>query len=316
MNSNRLKITKSVSNRWDEADFGKMVSVTPEFSLPKTAKVFTIGSCFAIEIRKRLKEKGFNVSPDYTNLQLGPDVVFGKYPEKDTLAYYTTASIAQEITRCLHGHHYEQNDFLKIESPVNYFAGRLKQNIVYQDPYRRDVYAATPDRIQSFSAEISNEIRRSLVESDVVVITLGLTEAWKNKNNGLYVCKCPVNDHDPEWDTVSYHPLSYEENKTYLTQTIDTLLAFNPNVRIFLTVSPVPLGKTFSGKDVTVANLTGKATLRACAAEMIEKYKEHVFYWPSFEYTFGKDVYEADGRHVRPEVVENIVNTFSQAYFR
>lgn len=86
MNNNRLKITKSVSNRWDEADFGKLVSVSPEFSLPKTAKVFTIGSCFAIEIRKRLKEKGFNVAPDYTNLQLGPDVVFGKYPEKDTLA--------------------------------------------------------------------------------------------------------------------------------------------------------------------------------------------------------------------------------------
>lgn len=316
MNESKLSIEKSVSARWDEADYGKTVSIVPKLSFPKNAKVFTIGSCFAIEIRKALKAKGFNVAPDYSDLNLGEDVVFGKYPEKDTLAYYTTASIAQELSRSLNREYYGSEDFLTIEKPVNYFAGRLKQNTVYQDPYRRDVYAATPERILSFSKEITDVFHRSLMESDVVVITLGLTEAWTNKNNGLWVCKCPVNDHDPEWDTVAFQNLSYTQNKSYLEKALDTLFSFNPEAHVFLTVSPVPLGKTFSGNDITIANMTSKTTLRACAADIMQQYSGRVTYWPSFEYAFGNDVYESDGRHVKPEVVKNIVDTFAEAYFK
>ena len=78
-----------------------------------------------------------------------------------------------------------------------------------------------------------------------------------------------------------------------------------------LTVSPVPLGRTFTDLDVVVANVESKCLLRTAAGEMARRF-ENVHYFPSFEICGASgEVYEDDGRHVRRNVVQQIVRLFT-----
>jgi tetratricopeptide (TPR) repeat protein len=52
--------------------------------------------------------------------------------------------------------------------------------------------------------------------------------------------------------------------------------------RIILTVSPVPLGATFTGSDVAVANCYSKSVLRAAAEAAVAEF-DHIEYFPSYE---------------------------------
>ena len=146
------------------------------------------------------------------------------------------------------------------------------------------------------------------------MITLGLIEAWKFKKNGLWVCRCPVKADDPEWHDLELWVLGYNENCHFLENIINLLKKYCPHIHIILSVSPVPLGRTFTNQDVVVANTESKSTLRALAGEMIRKYSGFVSYWPSFEYAIYRDVYEQDGRHVKKEHVRNIIDGFLSSY--
>jgi hypothetical protein len=70
--------------------------------------------------------------------------------------------------------------------------------------------------------------------------------------------------------------------------------------KILLTVSPVPLTKTFTNEDAVVANSYSKSVLRVCAQELKERHPE-VDYFPSFEIvsSCGLDSFKEDNIHVR-----------------
>lgn len=51
--------------------------------------------------------------------------------------------------------------------------------------------------------------------------------------------------------------------------------------KVMLTVSPVPIGRSFSGDDVIVSNCYSKSVLRAYAEYAKDKYK-HVDYVPTY----------------------------------
>src|SRR5437868_3471775 len=66
--------------------------------LPKAPKLFTIGSCFAIEIRKAFQALGLTVYPDYVSVRHDPATqVFDKIPPQAALMHYDTFSILQEF---------------------------------------------------------------------------------------------------------------------------------------------------------------------------------------------------------------------------
>jgi hypothetical protein len=86
-----------------------------------------------------------------------------------------------------------------------------------------------------------------------------------------------------------------------------------------VTVSPVPLGSTYTAQDVVVANTESKSILRAVAARVCHEFP-NVHYFPAyemcivFERSKRNDVYENDGRHVMPETVSEIISSFLEAF--
>jgi hypothetical protein len=85
--------------------------------------------------------------------------------------------------------------------------------------------------------------------------------------------------------------------------------------KIILSVSPVSLEQTFSGRDCVVANSFSKSVLIACSNAISQCYPE-VEYFPGYEIAIaaGADSYEQDQVHVRDDLVESITKYLVDTY--
>ena len=67
---------------------------------------------------------------------------------------------------------------------------KIKENsIVFQDPYRREVYAKTKDECVGISNKVNDCVKKGLTKSNVFIITLGLIEIFKCKITDAYLSK-------------------------------------------------------------------------------------------------------------------------------
>jgi len=81
--------------------------------------------------------------------------------------------------------------------------------------------------------------------------------------------------------------------------------------KLISTVSPIPLLKTFTGLPKEEANLASKTKLREAVRQL-----DGVNYFDSYEYCMERgDIFQADGRHVRDEVVKDVVARFYSKKF-
>ena len=95
-------------------------------------------------------------------------------------------------------------------------------------------------------------------DCDVVVITLGLVECWWDRTNKIYVEYNRGLLRNPE--RFLFRRLDYPISLDYVQKAIDLINQDIACSDISLTTSPVPLGRTFTGDDVIVANTYSKAS--------------------------------------------------------
>jgi hypothetical protein len=144
-------------------------------------------------------------------------------------------------------------------------------------------------------------IRRALSTADVFLFTLGLTEAWQDCATGRVLPVCPgvlAGVFDPA-RTVP-RTFRYPEVMTDLARMMDLLHRFRPGIKVILTVSPVPMTATATGRHVLLANAQSKATLRAAAGDFAAD-RDDVDYFPSYEIITAPD---ARGRWFAPNLRE------------
>ena len=100
---------------------------------------------------------------------------------------------------------------------------------------------------------------------------------------------------------------------------IARLAAINPQCRVILTISPIPLIATFEPRHALVATTYSKSVLRVVADEMWRKY-DHVDYFPSYEIVTGSysrgAYFEDDLRQVTDAGVAHVMRTFMRHYAR
>jgi hypothetical protein len=163
-----------------------------------------------------------------------------------------------------------------------------------------------------------NQYFAQAFEADVLILTLGLTEAWFDRETGLYFNATP-NPHQIRAtpDRFEFQVLSFQQCMTALIE-IKALLDRHsrPDQKLLLTVSPVPLGRTFTSDDVILANMTSKSTLRAAAWEFVNTV-EGVDYFPSYEavqMSHPDVVWQRDKVHVTDFMVGEIIRTFMVRY--
>jgi hypothetical protein len=151
----------------------------------------------------------------------------------------------------------------------------------------------------------------------VVVLTLGLNEVWFDQKLQRHLnCAPSYYATKREADRFELHVTTVQENINELEKIRERLVQMNPSVRIIVTVSPVPMSDTFSGRDVFIANTFSKSTLRVAAQIFADCY-DNTDYFPSFDMVTMSPrdrAYGFDCLYVTDSVVRKIMQEFLRLY--
>lgn len=155
---------------------------------------------------------------------------------------------------------------------------------------------------------------RSVRSANVFIFTMGLTEGWENAETGMIYAMCPGTAAGAFDEAVHvFKNYGFSEIETDMEIAIQNLRQLNPKLRILITVSPVPLVATASGKHVLSATTYSKSVLRAVAG-LLESRFEYLDYFPSYEIittsaSHGR-FFQDNLREVRPEGVAFVMGHF------
>lgn len=246
----------------------------PRAPLDGSTRIATAGSCFARHIGRWLRTAGL--------------AVLDAEPLPATVPQSVAARYGYGLFSARFGNVYTARQMAELLAEVADGAAPL----IWQNAGRfRDALRPTvePEGLDS-AAEVAlhralhlERVARMLGTTDLFVLTLGLTEAWQDRDAGRTLPLCPGvagGTFDP-----TRHRLAVFRTAEVLADlhSIRALLhRFNPGMRIFLTVSPVGLAATATGDHVLTATAASKATLRAAVAEFVADVAD-ADYFPSLE---------------------------------
>ena len=307
-----------VNPDWYQSNRGMILTSKRTPFLKPTSKVFTIGSCFAYEVRKALKLAGIEVYPKWNDLPIDfSSQIVANLHGDDNINHYDTFVLLQEFRDAISDPGLTETDFMQLQGTP---AGkRLGVETVWQDPYRKQMYGSSFGAVSDISKKFSAAIREGLERADVYVITVGLIETWRNAANGRFFCRPPGTGFNggQGHGAAEFYLSNFEENLKNLRAMVDLLLKHFPGKQIIFSVSPVGLERTFSGDDVIVANTYSKAVLRAAVGQLVHEYAKtgQVHYMPAFEVSQRIDIFEQDGRHVTEGAARFIIDIFRLAFF-
>lgn len=283
--------------------------VAPGFTIGRSDRIATAGSCFAQHIARTLARSGYH----YMTVEDAPATP-GAQPENyGTFSarygnIYTVRQLLQLFRRAY-------ATFVPVDTALQRQDGR------FVDPFRpqiqTDGFATPEDVAQDREAHLS-AVRTMFETCDIFVFTLGLTEAWLSAEDGAVFPLAPGTITpivDPE--RYAFRNFTVAEMEADLATFITYLRRLNPQVRIILTVSPVPLIATFEPRHVLVSTTYSKAALRVLAEQIVQRF-EGVDYFPSYEMITGPHsrgaFYADDLREVLPEGVSYVMTHFAKYY--
>lgn len=244
-------------------------------------RITAFGSCFAANVSEYLAQRGYNV--------------FNQ----------TSASAAAYVIRCGEG-------------MVNTFAVSQQFQWAYGErEFDEALWYDKSGAEASYDEAIRERTRKIFNSTDVFIITLGLSEVWYNKTSGevfwraIPRSKFDATRHGFKVSTVA-------ENIENLETIYRIIRAKRPQASVIFTLSPVPLTATFRPVSCITANTVSKSVLRVALDEFCRAHSDQqgLFYFPSFEITkeYFRDSYRGDNRHVRADVIKQIMRTFAKHY--
>lgn len=279
---------------------------SPTFSLNAGEGVLTIGSCFARNIEQSLKAHGFIV-PALGFRVPKEEIYSGTDSIPAILNKYTPYSMLNEI------------EFAFGADDGSKFLVEISDDMYLDQQLHTDV-PVTFRRGLERRAELREFFCKSITECRIIVITLGLAEAWWDDVGKVYL------NETPNQRSIKSNPgrfyfevLAPEKAIHAVDQLLIKLKEFGrPDQKVLLSVSPVPFTRTFSGNDALVANCYSKSVLRVAAEVSVRKH-DWVDYYPSYEsvtLTSADLAWQDDYIHVRPNVVDTNVTRMLAAYTR
>jgi tetratricopeptide (TPR) repeat protein len=279
------------------------VGFEPSFGLVPGEAVMTIGSCFARNIEARLETLGFEVPARALTL---PAEERASDTENDLLNKYTPQSVINELRWAFDpAHPFPDESFLEVRGK-------------WHDPHLAPNLApGSLGRLRERRTMVT-DLYRQLPRCRVVVLTLGLVEVWFDRTTGVCLNGAPpLAAIKLEPERFELRILSHAE----ILQALETIHGLikahgHPQVKLLLTVSPVPMRASFSGQDALIANTYSKSTLRSAVGEFVRG-RVGVDYFPSYEIatlTLRTTAFQEDNRHVAPALVDAIVDRVVSAY--
>jgi Tfp pilus assembly protein PilF len=280
--------------------------IEPTFSIAEDDLVFTIGSCFARNVEQHLIIEGFNVA--VTRFE-GLCEAEGVKVKSNTLNKFVAHSILNEIRWAL-----EPGTEFPWDSIVEVKDGRF-----IDMQLAAGLMPTSKEAMLGMRRAVSNYMKM-VKQAKVVIVTLGLAEAWYDTKFDLYTNTMPFKAAAERCPgRFELHVLEYNELLSTLREILRLLETYgHPDFRMLLTVSPVALSSTFTDRDALIANCYSKSVQRA-AAEVISRENPRVDYLPSYESVTLSDrsvAWRDDQAHVSDDAVRVNVLRMQSAYTR
>ena len=279
----------------------------PKFRIKPRTRIATAGSCFAQHFAKALVGRGYA----WVDHEPGPkgltdaqrhDYHYGTFSFR-TGNIYTPCMLRQWLTWAL------------TDTPPP--ADVWDQDGRFYDPFRPAVEPggfASVDELHASRADTLAAIRQAVKNSHVLVFTMGLTEAWQNRQTGTEYAVCP-GTLAGRFDAAAHGFVNHGFPSLFndMTEVLRLLASANPALLLLLTVSPVPLTATASGQHVLTATSHSKSLLRAVAGELAQANRQ-VDYFPSYEIithpAYRGRFFAPNQRSVLPEGVDHVMTCF------
>ena len=281
-----------------------------KFQITSHDAVSTLGSCFAQHLARHIKDSGLRY--------MVTEPLLETEEQTEQAAMMATQFSAR------YGNIYTTRQALQLLDRANGWETAddvWERNGRYFDAFRPHVRAggfATIEELRDARMAHLQAAKRVFTESDVVVFTLGLTEAWMSTMDGAVYPTAPgVIAGSQDNSRHVFQNFSYPEVLSDLLNWCQRVREMNSSVRILLTVSPVPLNATYMPRNVWTSTTYSKAVLRAVAGDVATELS-YVDYFPSYEIVTSPQAhgkyFEDDLREVTSVGVKHVMRVFDRHY--
>jgi hypothetical protein len=156
-------------------------------------------------------------------------------------------------------------------------------------------------------------VRQMFEKLDIFIFTLGLTEAWRARADGVVFPVCPgVSGGVFKKAKHEFVNFSVDEVVADIRAFFQKLRTVNRRARMILSVSPVPLAATAEQRHVVISTMASKSILRV-ACDVLSRDAD-IAYFPAYEIIaggyLGKDYFAPDRRSVSKEGVDCVMEVF------
>ena len=280
---------------------------TPKFAIERGDPIVTAGSCFAQNLGPTLRNNKMN--------------------------WLITETAPKTLPRSLHAAHgYGLFSFRtgNIYSPVLLhqwtrwaFEPDSISTEVWQDgdrffdPFRPSVH---PIGFESAEAVMASRkitadcVRQAIIQAKVFIYTPGLTETWINTDSHEIYPACPGTVRGT-FDPAVHRCVNvgFEAGKAALSRAFEIMKVHNGELKMLLTVSPVPITATVTDAHVLSASTYTKSVLRAIAGEFANATPD-TDYFPSYDLVSAAmlpdQYFDTNRRTITPAGVEKVMQRF------
>lgn len=287
----------------------------PKFQLDLQDGIATAGSCFAQHIGRYLRRMGLRM----IDLEPPPDGIAPDMAEAHGYRLYSARYGNIYTTRQLRRLVEEVTGERTVElGEISWERGgrwwdALRPNVEPQG-------LESPEEIAWHRKYHIERVGRLLKEMDVFIFTLGLTECWTSVDESLAFPLAPgIIAGSFDVQRHQFRQLSQGEVVQDFLAVMEILKRWRSGrpLKVILTVSPVPLSATCSGRHVLTATMVSKATLLSAAVELAGS-DPLIEYFPSFEIVanpwFGANSFAQDKRSVTPETIERVMHVWAGSF--
>lgn len=241
-------------------------------------KILFIGSCFTEEIGKQMQNLKFDVLQNPNGI------------------LYDPVSISSALVSYIHNKQFTEDNLFHLDElwhswqHHSVFSGMNREDVLQQINYSQ------------------LEAHRFLKTSSWLIITTGTSFNYRIKKTGEPVANC----HKAPQDFFEKKLLPVDEIIDSLSTAVTKVQAFNPQLKIIFTISPVR-----HIKDGVIENNRSKARLIE-AIHSVRETAQHVFYFPAYELIIDvlRDYrfYKKDLVHPSDTAIEFVLETFCNAF--
>jgi len=277
--------------------------------LPQNAGFITFGSCFAQHMSRALTFRDMNwidaePAPAGSSWAIRNSYNYGVFSAR-TGNIYTAAQLLTWVRLA--------SDEMAIEA-IELWEDRSGRIYDMLRPQIEPKGFSSTSEARAALRSTARALRRAIARADVLVFTLGLTEGWSHAQTGMTYAICPGTGAGQfDADQHQFHNYTYPETLEDMEQALAILRTLNPDLKVILTVSPVPLVATASGDHVLTATTYSKAVLRAVAGDLAARHTD-VDYFPAYELIASPPAramfFEPDLRGIAAEGVQLVMRHF------